>query len=315
MPPLGARIGASLLGAGVAGAWGFGYLRSPWSRGSDALAPHEVYPDPFYTPDDFKPSVPTEMNALITMIAHEGLALKALDLRGTCLSRPPIIKALAAHCPRLEEVRLFETLGTISDEMIATLALNCQFIRLLDLCHMGGRLTDEGLKATYEFCKDLESVRISSCGFDEGVTGASLDFMIKHRGPQLRHLEYSEDIRLKDENLLNIAKSCSKLELLNVQAGFSDITDAGVIEVLKGCKELQQLDVGGMNNVTETTLAHLAEPTFAPKLKVLKVTPQKLGGRVTDSSIADLRLLRPSLHVYTVDPNRTERVFGGAVWR
>jgi hypothetical protein len=300
------RMGASaVIGCGGM-AWYMGWL----DRGFQMLGmegakmgqppPQAVYPDPFYLPPNFKTPWPDEPSDMLKMLRRDGYKMRKIDLRNSIYAEAKMLHLLAEFATNAEELRIHQTLGTVTELDVARLLLKMPFLRLLELVRIDEGISDEVITSALEICKDLESIRISGAGgYERGpMTDTAMHEIAKRLGKQLKHLELSEDMPVSDAALRHLAANCPNLELLNVRCGWNAYTDDGVLDLLKGCRKLQSLDVAGMNNVTATLLAHVALPETAPSLKVLKVTPFEWGGKVDDQAIDDLRLLRPELQVY-----------------
>jgi len=98
-----------------------------------------------------------------------------------------------------------------------------------------------------------------------------------------------------------LAALCPNLELLHVGGLDNVFSNAGVLDLLKGCRKLQSLDVTGESFVDPMRLmAQLSSSETSPSLRVLKVSPSPWREHDFERCKAQVRLLRPELHVYDI---------------
>uniref|UniRef100_A0A7S1QSN6 Uncharacterized protein n=1 Tax=Neobodo designis TaxID=312471 RepID=A0A7S1QSN6_NEODS len=299
------RMAVSALVGGMGAAWYFGKLdplltKAGFTGATMGNPPeHEVYPNPFHIPADYKSPWPREAEDMIRKLESEGPQMESFAFIND-YADARILPLLARVGTKARELRIHLSFGSITDLSLVHLLLHMPLLRLVDFERLEGAISDQVLSSLVDICKDLESIRIRGAGGYEDMIAVdkAVEHFAKRLGRQLKHLDLSEDMPVSDEGLSYLAEHCPNLELLNVQSGFSKYTDEGVMQVLRGCRKLQHLDVSGMNNVTSTLLAHIAVPEMAPSLKVLRVTPWELGGKVEAQFIQDLRVLRPDVKVY-----------------
>lgn len=299
-----------LLSGALAGLGGYVAYTQYHAKASAASPLTAIYPDPFAVPPGYESAWQPDNNPLgfVSLIQRMGPSWRELDLRQCSYGHDKIMKEVAKHCRRLQVFRASRTFGKLTDPSLILLSVACPELRLVDLAALGNGITDEGIKGFADTCKDVESFRLSGVGADNSVSTQGFNEIVNRLGAQLVHLEFSDDIPLDDLALANAAKRCPNLELLNIHSATSEISSAGVAELLRGCPKLQQLDVAGQNRVDDQLIADLAvDPTLAPELKVLKVSTGKQGGSVSAVALDDLRLLRPALTIVT----KTMNDYGG----
>ena len=187
--------------------------------------------------------------------------------------------ALADNCPRLKEIELarvvwitdasilalsrcdsLETmclpgLHRVSDASIVPLVTRLG-ANLLDLDVSGTLVSDTSVRAIAQHCGMMKALSLGSDHFVSSASNISEEALVHLTTgcPHLRRLDLTSDA-ISEVSLLAIARCCTELEFLSLSGrvgqhsgvGELQISDAGLIEIQKGCPRLS-----GFRVVSET---------------------------------------------------------------
>ena len=133
---------------------------------------------------------------------------------------------------------------------------------------MCSSLTDTGLAEFVGSCPKLGGVCVSFC---EEVTDESVTSLAAHF-PRIHTLDVSYT-QVTDAGLVQFGKGCRELKLLNLRG--LTISDAGLHELAKGCLGLEQLNVCECHEITDEGVRSLAQ--FCPALSTLELAYTDVG--------------------------------------
>jgi hypothetical protein len=95
-------------------------------------------------------------------------------------------------------------------------------------------ITDQGVRALLQGCRQLETLRLPFCG----LTGQSASH-IAYNGTQIVYLDI-RGMALEDDHVHNLVMSLTKVETLNLGLCFN-LTDVSVTEIAKYFKKMKHL--------------------------------------------------------------------------
>ncbi len=197
------------------------------------------------------------------------------------------LAALGRGCTTLEELDLSDCSG-ITDVGLRAMAMGCKQLRKLNLAHTpkikgmgyialgqnclnmqelsinGNRKLEPWLlKRIAEFSK-LTYLNISHCERCD-------DFILKsisNNCPSMKKLDISFNPIISDVGILEISKGCPNLEDLSMPRKTMPykITDVALLALGERCKGLTRLDLSGNNNLTNAGLNWLCEGCHAMKI-------------------------------------------------
>ncbi|KAJ3021134.1 hypothetical protein HKX48_009158 [Thoreauomyces humboldtii] len=104
------------------------------------------------------------------------------------------LDSIASYCPRLRELHLNYTYGTISSEGLAKVANGCTDLRVLDLIAVDG-LEDEALIVFVDRCPNLRRVEVANTRVGDG---AVLHLIEKARDLRYLNVAYCRWLKLQD---------------------------------------------------------------------------------------------------------------------
>lgn len=131
-----------------------------------------------------------------------------------------------------------------------TLALSNTYIpyaplvRRINLSAVSDFISDEALE-TLSVCKQLDRVTLTGCSYitDTGI----IDFLSKDVGQYLLSMDLSEIKNITDETIFMIAKSCKRLQGLNLSVNpikeeeCIGITDKSIVTLAENCRDLRRV--------------------------------------------------------------------------
>eukprot|EP00899_Mesostigma_viride_P008991 jgi/Mesvir1/18093/Mv09394-RA.1 len=239
-------------------------------------------------------------NAGITAIAEGCPELRTLNVINCDGVDDDGVVVVAEHCPFLERMDYCST--GVGDRGIAALLFRCPQLKEL---YLPSDASDDAMRFGPDSCRQLRSLTINS----ENITDAMLAELAA-RCLELRCLRIKCIVAATNGNLAAFAASCPCLEELHIPDGprpetsreNGQVTDAGVLAVVKCWPLLRVLDVGGCDGVTDAGLAELAR--IRPNLLELKFSYYS-AGNTTVLALArhcpNLRVLDLSRHKSVMD--------------
>ena len=167
------------------------------------------------------------------------------------------------RCTQLRQLEVF--CHGMSNVSLTIVASNCRNLQKLT-CGSGGLISDVGLAALAQGCKQLEHLEIL------GLPGYSRSRGFTHEGVMavarscrlLKTLELPASRTLEDPALLALSQYCPLLRSLSFHG--SDITDAAVAALVHGCPQLEVVELP-YARITDASASALAQG--CPNLKTL----------------------------------------------
>ncbi|XP_074307681.1 uncharacterized protein LOC141642707 [Silene latifolia] len=207
--------------------------------------------------------------------------LRSLQLTGCKFITDAVLSSLSRNCPNMEELVL-QGCTNITDSGLTLLVTACKQLNYLDLnkcTHVG----DVGISTVAEACSiSLKTLKLLDC-YKVGDAGISA---LASFCKALETLIIGGCRNVSDKSLKPLALSCnSSLKNLRMDWCLS-ITDNSLICILSTCKNLEALDIGCCEEVSDASFGHLGKAeNYAANLKVLKMCNCP---KITTSGIAML---------------------------
>ncbi|KAK2996748.1 hypothetical protein RJ639_024930 [Escallonia herrerae] len=183
------------------------------------------------------------------LVCKRWLHLQSTDRRRLCArAGPHMLRKIAARFTRILELDLSQSVGRsfypgVTDSDLAS--LDVSFCR---------KLTDKGLSAVAEGCRDLRSLYLTGC---KSVT---------------------------DALIRALSLNCQNLELLGLE-GCTSITDSGLVVLVDGCRRVKHLDINKCINVGDSGVASVSK-ACSLSLKTLKLMDCYKLGDISILSVA-----------------------------
>lgn len=193
--------------------------------------------------------------------------LKSLHLAGCRLISDSTLEALSNNCRNLEEL-VVQGCINITDYGLTVLVSGCRHIKHLDV-NKCTNVGDAGISSISEACSaSLRTLKMLDC-YKVGDVGISI---LAKFCKSLETLIIGGLRDITDEAVKSLVLSChSSLKNLRMDWCLS-VTDSSLSCILKHCKNLQALDMGCCEEVTDAAFHGLGTEDFAENLKVLKVS-------------------------------------------
>ncbi|XP_058774937.1 EIN3-binding F-box protein 1-like [Vicia villosa] len=203
----------------------------------------------------------------LSAIAKGCCDLRILHLTGCRFVTDTILEALSKNCHNLEELGL-QGCTSITDNGLINLASGCRKIKFLDInrcsnvsdvgvtsiCRASSsslktlklldcyKIGDETILSLAKFCDNLETLIIGGC---RDVSNDAIKFLATARRNNLRNLRMDWCLNISDSSL-----SC----------------------ILSQCRNLEALDIGCCEEVTDTAFHHISSEEPGLSLKILKAS-------------------------------------------
>ncbi|KAK3222515.1 hypothetical protein Dsin_009540 [Dipteronia sinensis] len=219
----------------------------------------------------------------LSAVAKGCCNLRILHLAGCRFVADGLLQAISKNCHNLEELVLQGCIN-ISDSGITELVNGCQNIKILDInkCSNVGdvgilsvskscssslktlklldcyKVGDESILSLAKFCKNLETLIIGGC---RDITDDSMKFLAAARQISLRNLRMDWCLNITDSSLTCILTQCRNLEALDIGCceEVSDAAFQGLGEIELSLKVLKvncpRVTVAGIGIVLEKCTA------------------------------------------------------------
>ncbi|XAR64017.1 hypothetical protein NMG60_11024209 [Bertholletia excelsa] len=256
-----------------------------------------------------------------TGMAAIGCGLSSLQALDVSYCRKLTDKGLSAVAEGCCELRSLHLAGCkfVTDTVLQALSKNCH--NLEELCLQGcTNITDSGLTVLVDGCQKLNLLDINKCSNvgDAGVSSVSRACSLS-----LKTLKLLDCHKVGDESILSLANFCKNLETL-VIGGCREISDESIKSlaaaygqslknlrmdwclnvsdsslncILSQCKNLEALDIGCCEEVTDSAFVGLQNKELELGLKVLKLSNCP---KITVAGIGQLLKLCSSLEYLDV---------------
>ncbi|XP_058192341.1 uncharacterized protein LOC131309753 [Rhododendron vialii] len=231
-----------------------------------------------------------------TGMAAIGCGLSSLQFLDVSYCRKLTDKGLSAVAEGCCDLRSVHLSGcrSVTDAVLRTFSKNCHNLEALGLQGCTN-ITDSGLILLVASCQKIKYLDVNKCSNvgDEGISSVS-----QACSYSLKTLKLLDCYKIGDESVLSLAKFCKNLEtliiggcrdvsdlsinLLATACGQSlknlrmnccvNVSDSSLNCILSHCRNLEALDIGCCEEVTDAAFQGLGNDGFELVLKVLKVS-------------------------------------------
>ncbi|GMG98918.1 hypothetical protein Nepgr_000758 [Nepenthes gracilis] len=225
-----------------------------------------------------------------------GSGLPSLQSLDVSYCRKLTDKGLLAVAEGCSDLRILNLAGCrfITDKVFEALSKNCHNLEQLGMQGCTN-ITGSGLATLVTGCKQIKYLDINKCSniADTGICSIS-----KACSSSLRTLKLLDCYKIGDESILSLARFCENLEtliiggcrnitdesmkslcsscghsLLNLRMDWClNISDSSLFCILSQCRNLEALDIGCCEEVTDAAFEGLGSVDYAVSLKVLKIS-------------------------------------------
>ncbi|KAJ0231734.1 hypothetical protein HA466_0296030 [Hirschfeldia incana] len=178
---------------------------------------------------------------LLRLVADAKLPLKKLVLSSCQFITFDGVLYLLTKYQTLLHLNL-EGLSFLSDDMVKELVVFLGRLTFVNLSFCA-KLTGVSFFNIIERCVSLQCMRMEGTNF--GVEDDSKELCVKSR---IKSLYISGNRNMRDECLVKISRHCPFVETLEM-GQCPDITEDGILEVLRNCSELTSLDLSGCSGI------------------------------------------------------------------
>ncbi|CAI9785521.1 unnamed protein product [Fraxinus pennsylvanica] len=203
------------------------------------------------------------------------------------------LSSVAQGCPNLRVLHL-SGCKFVTDALLISLSKNCNNIE--ELGFQGcSKLTDLGITVLVAGCQRLKHLNLNKCS---NIGDIAVTSVAKACSSSLGTLKLMDCCKVGDESVFSLAKYCENLETLFI-GGCRNISDEAVKSLASSChcslknlrmdwclhvadtsldciflvcRELEVLDVGCCDEVTDAAFQGLGNEDFKLSLKILRVS-------------------------------------------
>jgi len=220
---------------------------------------------------------------------------------------PAVDEALAHVTSRCTQLRELDVDHAMSNVSLTIVASNCPNLQKLGC--LGSGISDVGLAALAQGCKQLEHLQIRGEFTHEGVVAIA-------RGCRLLKTLYLASLStIEDPALVALGQHCPLLRSFSGGRGWNRITDAALTALAHGCPQLEEVELPHAALITDASANALAQGcpnldtinlygtgvTAAGVLTLAKHAKQKLRIRAPGMSASEARALEKE---YPVEVNQ-----------
>ncbi|KAF7152061.1 hypothetical protein RHSIM_Rhsim01G0029400 [Rhododendron simsii] len=216
--------------------------------------------------------------------------LTFIDVKGCFGFTSVTFYTLMKSCPLLEILKMTHTSGQEMDTFSADYVLINYRIRHLDISK-NMWLTDQTLKNFGQVCPNLQFLDVSDCSYltnsgigevlrrcpaitQLNINGLSVSNIFgsyfDHSVVNLKTLR-AKATQLNDKGMAMIGSRCRYLQYLDIER-CCKVTDRGVMEVVRNCKRLRDILLGGCGEVSPNILPEMV--LSRPSLRNIKPPPE-----------------------------------------
>ncbi|KAL3370137.1 hypothetical protein AABB24_007268 [Solanum stoloniferum] len=225
-----------------------------------------------------------------------GSSLSSLQSLDVSYCRKITDKGLSAVAEGCHDLRTLHLAGCrfVSDSLMKALSKNCHYVEDLGLQGCTN-ITNSGLSVLVEGCRRIKYLDINKCSNigDIGISSVSEACSLT-----LRTLKLLDCYKVGDDSILSLANYCKNLETLVIGGcrNISDepmkalaascsnslrklrmdwclnITDSSLDCIISKCRELEVLDIGCCEELTDAAFQQLGSENFMLGMKILKVS-------------------------------------------
>ncbi|KAJ6774899.1 hypothetical protein OIU79_018144 [Salix purpurea] len=200
-------------------------------------------------------------------VAKGSQGLRSLHLDGCKFVTDEVLKALSKNCPNLEELGL-QGCTSITDCGLADLVSGCRQIHFLDI-NKCSNVGDSGVSTVSETCSSfMKTLKLLDCFRVGNKSILSLARFCEN----LETLIIGGCRDISDESIKSLAVSC-KSSLKNLRMDWClNISNSSISCILTECLNLEALDIGCCEEVTDAVFHGLGAMGTEMRLKVLKIS-------------------------------------------
>ncbi|XP_010547706.1 PREDICTED: F-box/LRR-repeat protein 2-like [Tarenaya hassleriana] len=188
-----------------------------------------------------------------TGLASLGSSLSSLQFLDVSYCRKLTDKGLSAVAEGCRDLRTLHLAGCrfISDKLLKSLSESCRDLEALGLQGCSN-ITDLGLSDLVKGCRKIKFLDINKCNNvgDAGVSGVA-----EACASSLTTLKLLDCYKVGDESILSLAKFCRNLQTLII-GGCRDISDKSIKPLAASCRDsLKNLRMDWCLNITDSSLS------------------------------------------------------------
>ncbi|XP_042500097.1 F-box/LRR-repeat protein 4-like [Macadamia integrifolia] len=202
----------------------------------------------------------------LAAIAKGCVSLRSLHLVGCRCITDGLLTSLSKNCHNLEALVL-EGCTKITDSGLTALVDGCRHIKVLDV-NKCSNIGDIGIISVSKACSSLRALKLLDCY----KVGDDSIFSLAHCCKNLETLVIGGCRNISNESIKSLASACHR-SLKNLRMDWClKISDSSLSCVLSKCKNLEALDIGCCEEVSDTAFQALGGGGHDSALKILKVS-------------------------------------------
>lgn len=199
-------------------------------------------------------------------VVAKGCNLRSLNLAGCRFITNNLLQVLAENCPSLEELGM-QGCHKITDSGLAVLVDGCRLLKCLDVSKCTN-VGNAGLSSVSKACTYITTLKLLDCCKIGGDSIVTLAQSCKN----LETLVIGGCRDVSDESLKLLVLACNhSLKYLRMDWCLN-ISDASLSSVLSQCKNLEALDIGCCEEITDGAFRKIGDAGFESRLKFLRVS-------------------------------------------
>lgn len=203
----------------------------------------------------------------LLVVAGSCSDLRSLHLAGCRFVTDGVLQALSKNCQNLEGLVLNGCIN-VTDSGLTDLVSGCRGIKFLDV-NKCSNVGDTGVSSVSEACaSSLKTLKLLDC---YKIGDASI-FSLARFCKNLETLIIGGCRNVSDESIRSLATAC-KNSLKNLRMDWClNISDSSLSCILTQCRNIEALDIGCCEEVTDAAFEGLSSRETELNLKVLKVS-------------------------------------------
>ena len=209
-----------------------------------------------------------------------------------CKADKGVLEKLISSCQLLQKLSVASLGRTVGVNVLKS--LNPQKLQTLDLNSFEG--LDAGLMASILSCTTLTEISFFTNWY---LSNDCVQYLVENLSIDIEKVSFSGVHCLTDEHVKTLVKRCKKITALEI-GGCPNITEDSLTSIVEHSKQIVELDVSGRNLGLLSVQRTFLKVSSLPNLKVLNCQHEKRSSQETKN----LRKLMPHLEI-----NRDQ--FGG----
>ena len=188
--------------------------------------------------------------------------LKSFEIRGDNFTDDSILGA-AKNCSGLERINIGWN-EWVTETSMNAIASNCHGLKSLyvGLCYS---ISEDSFTNMIENCNNLETISI--CG-NSWVTDRSVNAIAKNCHG-LKSLEFRECANINEASFINLTKNCTGLQtILNSRNDW--MTNMSMNAIAKNCRDLECIDIDDCHNITDAGILAVLKGCPGMRNKVVR---------------------------------------------